>query len=94
MKAQNKTTFGKIVSVTLAAIVSYIALPVMAETVPVYTYHNHPPFILEAGKGLSFDFVDFLNKKSKGNPTFKLEVVSRAQLDTTVATPNFSGVIA
>lgn len=94
MDITRKTAFGKVITTALAAVISYAALPALAETIPVYTYHNHPPFVLEAGKGLSFDFVDALNKKSKGNPSFKLEVVSRAQLDKTVATPDFSGVVA
>jgi polar amino acid transport system substrate-binding protein len=94
MDTTRNSSFGKLITSTLAAIVSFAALPALAETVSVYTYHNHPPFVLEAGKGLSYDFVEFLNKKSKGNPSFKLEVVSRAQLDKTVATPDFSGVIA
>jgi ABC-type amino acid transport substrate-binding protein len=38
--------------------------------------------------------VEYLNKKSKGNPNFKIEVVSRAQLDKVVASPDFSGAVA
>ncbi|HZW12331.1 MAG TPA: transporter substrate-binding domain-containing protein [Noviherbaspirillum sp.] len=78
----------------LCAATSLAALPALAETVSVYTYHNHPPFVLEAGKGLSYEFVDLLNKKSKGNPNFKIEVVSRAQLDKLVAAPDFNGTVA
>lgn len=73
---------------------SLSALPALAETVSMYTYHNHPPFVVDGGKGLSYDFVDALNKKSKGNPTFKVEVVSRAQLDKVVAAPDFQGAVA
>lgn len=66
----------------------------MAEPVSVFTYHNHPPFITEGGKGLTYEFVDYLNKKSKGNPAFKIEVLSRAQIDKVVAAPEFSGAVA
>lgn len=65
-----------------------------AGTVSIYTYHNHPPFVLEAGKGLSYELADYLNRKSKGNPTFKIEVVTRPQLDKLLAAPDFNGVVA
>lgn len=93
MTTQSKTILKKAIA-AICATAALTALPSFAETVSVYTYHNHPPFILEGGKGLSFDFVDFLNKKSKGNPNFKIEVVSRAQLDKLVAAPDFSGAVA
>jgi len=74
---------------------SCLASPAFAaEAVTVYTYHNHPPFVLEAGKGLSYDLADYLTRKSKGASTFKIEVVSRAQLDQLLATPDFKGVVA
>lgn len=70
------------------------AAPAFAESVSVYTYHNHPPFVTEGGKGLSYDFIDYLNKKAAGSRTFKLEVVSRGQLDKVVAAPEFNGAVA
>lgn len=93
MITPRKTLLKKAMT-AICATASLMALPAFAETVSVYTYHNHPPFILESGKGLSYEFVDFLNKKSKGNPNFKIEVVSRAQLDKLVTAPDFSGTVA
>ncbi|HJV79860.1 ABC transporter substrate-binding protein [Noviherbaspirillum sp.] len=93
MSTLRKAIFRNVVSGLLAA-ASLSALPALADTVPVYTYHNHPPFVVDGGKGLSYDFIDFLNKKSKGNPSFKIEVVSRAQLDKAMAAPDFNGVVA
>lgn len=93
MTTPRKTILKKAITAVCAA-ASLMALPALAETVSVYTYHNHPPFILEGGKGLSYEFVEFLNKKSKGNPSFKIEVVSRAQLDKLVTAPDFGGAVA
>lgn len=93
MSTMHKKIFSNAIAALIAA-TSLTALSAHAETVSVYTYHNHPPFIIEGGKGLSYDFVDFLNKKSHGNPSFKIEVVSRAQLDKIVAAPDFNGAVA
>jgi ABC-type amino acid transport substrate-binding protein len=93
MNMTSKAIFRKLSAVAFTA-AAMSALPALAETVSIYTYHNHPPFIIDAGKGLSYEFVDFLNKKSKGNPSFKIEVVSRAQLDKAIAAPDFSGAVA
>ncbi|GAB3758961.1 hypothetical protein GCM10028796_05420 [Ramlibacter monticola] len=65
-----------------------------AGQVTIYTYHIHPPFVLEAGKGLSYELADTLTRKAKGAATFKIETVTRAQLDKLMATPDFSGVVA
>lgn len=93
MSTPRKTLLQKAMT-ALIATASLTAVSAFAETVSVYTYHNHPPFVLESGKGLSYEFVDYLNKKSKGNPSFKIEVVSRAQLDKLVTAPDFSGTVA
>jgi polar amino acid transport system substrate-binding protein len=93
MTTAHKTMLKKAMAAIFAT-ASVMALPAFADTVSVYTYHNHPPFVLEGGKGLSYEFVDLLNKKSKGNPNFKIEVVSRAQLDKLVAAPDFGGTVA
>lgn len=93
MTTAHKTMLKKAMTAIFAT-ASVMALPAFADTVSVYTYHNHPPFVLEGGKGLSYEFVDLLNKKSKGNPNFKIEVVSRAQLDKLVAAPDFGGTVA
>ena len=77
-----------------AAVASISSSAFAAGAVTIYTYHNHPPFVLEAGKGLSYDLADVLTRKSKGAATFKIEVVTRAQLDKLLATPDFSGVVA
>lgn len=93
MNTFRTSLFRNVVFGFLAA-ASMSMLPAMADTVSVYTYHNHPPFVVDGGKGLTYDFIDFLNKKSKGNPSFKIEVVSRAQLDKAMAAPDFRGVVA
>jgi ABC-type amino acid transport substrate-binding protein len=80
-------------AVAVFSTVSLVVLPAGAETVSIYTYHNHPPFILDGEKGLSHEFIDFLSKKSRGNPTFRIEIVPRARLDKVVAAPDFNGAV-
>ncbi|HYD61336.1 MAG TPA: transporter substrate-binding domain-containing protein [Noviherbaspirillum sp.] len=88
---------SKAVSRTLAvaafSAASLVVLPAGAETVSIYTYHNHPPFIIDGEKELSHEFIGFLNRKSKGNPTFRIKIVPRARLDKIIATPEFNGAV-
>jgi len=90
----SRRLLGFAVAMGLAAMASVSTSAFAADPVTVYTYHNHPPFVVEAGKGLSYELADYLNRKSKGNPTFKIEVVTRAQLDKLLAAPDFSGAVA
>jgi polar amino acid transport system substrate-binding protein len=90
----SRRAFGWAAAVGFASLASLSSSAFAAGTVSIYTYHNHPPFVLEAGKGLSYDLADYLNRKSKGNPTFKIEVVTRPQLDKLLASPDFNGVVA
>lgn len=53
----------------------------MAETIKVYTYHSHPPFVLAKGKGLTYDLADFLSERSGGRFSFEVSVLSRPHLN-------------
>jgi polar amino acid transport system substrate-binding protein len=89
-----KTLFHVLYGLLLAAGLSLTALPTRAETVIVYSYYNFPPFFLEKGKGLSNDFVEFLNRKYKGKPQFQLEVVPRGRLNKLMEEPDFKDTVA
>lgn len=86
----SRRAFGFVAVVGLASLAS----SAFADgPVSIYTYHNHPPFVVEAGKGLSYDLAEYLNRKFKGNPSFKIEVVTRSQLDKLLGTPDFNGAV-
>lgn len=50
------------------------------ENIVVYTYHNHPPFITDNNKGLSYKLVNYLNQNSL-DYNFILKVVPRSRLN-------------
>ena len=90
----SRRQLGFVVASGLAALASWSSSAFAAGAVTIYTYHNHPPFVVEAGRGLSYELADYLNRKAKGSATFKIEVVTRAQLDKLLAAPDFQGVVA
>lgn len=51
------------------------------ETISVYSYHNHPPFVTGPDSGLTFDLVKELNRKAKGKAKFKVKIVPRSRLN-------------
>ena len=51
------------------------------QNVTVYTYHNHAPFIIEKGKGLTYDFVEYLNQQGSGEYKYIIKVVPRSRLN-------------
>ncbi|MCX4027062.1 hypothetical protein H0A36_13640 [Endozoicomonas sp. SM1973] len=51
------------------------------EKIYLYTYHNHPPFINEKNKGLSFELEKFLNNDSNGRYQFELQILPRKRLN-------------
>jgi polar amino acid transport system substrate-binding protein len=89
----SRRAFGLAAAAGFVSLASLSSSAFAAGPVTIYTYHNHPPFVLEAGKGLSYELADYLTRKSKGT-TFKVEVVTRPQLDKLLATPDFNGVVA
>lgn len=52
-----------------------------SETIHVYTYHNHPPFVTGKNKGLSFDLQQSLNRHAQGKYSFSVEVLPRSRLN-------------
>lgn len=53
---------------------------VYAQTIDVYTYHDHPPFINATNKGLTYDLQHHLNNQ-KGKYTFVVHVLPRSRLN-------------
>jgi polar amino acid transport system substrate-binding protein len=90
----SRRAWGWAAAAALLSLSTLSSSALAAGPVTVYTYHNHPPFVLEAGKGLSYELAEYLTRKAKGASTFRIEVVSRAQLDTLLASPDFNGVVA
>ncbi len=52
-----------------------------SERIGIYTYHTHPPFITETGKGLSYDLAEYLSKRSGNSFRFSVEPLSRPGVD-------------
>lgn len=51
------------------------------EEIPLYTYHTHPPFILQEDKGLSFDLAAYFTQKSAGQFRFVVKSMSRPRVN-------------
>lgn len=49
--------------------------------IPVFTYHTHPPFIIESGQGLSYDLAKYLSRKSGGRYNFLVKPMSRPRVN-------------
>ena len=58
-----------------------------AETVRIYTYHTHPPFIIGQNQGLTYDLADFLTSKSSGRFVFVVTPMSRPRLNKAIEKP-------
>ncbi len=52
-----------------------------SETINVYSYHNHPPFVTSPGRGLTHDLVKLLNHQAQGRFRFQLRIVPRRRLN-------------
>lgn len=52
--------------------------------VSLFTYHTHAPFILDDGKGLSYDLAEFLTNNSRGLYEFSVQPMSRSRVDKMV----------
>lgn len=68
--------FSLIIIITSSA--QLLAAP---ETINVYSYHLHPPFITSPEHGLSHDVIQLLNNKADGQYQFKLQMVPRRRLN-------------
>lgn len=51
------------------------------ERIRMLTYHNHPPFVVGPGQGLSFDLASLLTQYAKGQPLFQVQIVPRSRLN-------------
>jgi hypothetical protein len=70
------------------------ALPAMAETIRVLSYHDFPPFLDAQGGGLSKELCELLTRKSDGRYQFTLQITSRRRLDAFLAKPDASAIVA
>lgn len=52
-----------------------------AEQIFLYTYHTHPPFIISAKRGLSYDLAHYLTEKSHGRYTFTVKAMSKPRVE-------------
>jgi polar amino acid transport system substrate-binding protein len=64
-----------------------------AETIPVYSYYDFPPFVVKKDKGLSYDLVDYLNRANKGAIRFELKLLPKPQIDALLARPDAKSIL-
>jgi len=64
----------------VAALMLLLGMNSHAETITIYSYHNHPPFVTGKSTGLTFDLADAL-QKAPGNYKFEVRLVPRARLN-------------
>ena len=71
-----------------------LSVPALGETIRVYDYHQHPPFMTGEKTGLSRDLVKYLNEKLGGEPRLELWLVNRARLALEMSDPGFDGLVS
>lgn len=88
MNSMNRSLYLYNSVVKSAAIVllfmNMILIPIArAESVPVWTYHTAPPYVVdqESESGLTYDFADLLTARSNGKYEFEVEVLPRPRVD-------------
>ena len=65
-------------------ILSLLASPLQAETIHIYSYHNHPPFVTGKGKGLTYELADILRREAGGEYSFEVKILPRPRLNTRI----------
>lgn len=61
-------------------------------TITIWSYYQQPPFVTEKGEGLSYDFIDLLNKHAKKRYNFELMLMNRQRLNSLLK-KNISGIV-
>ncbi len=64
------------------------------QPVPLYVYHDFPPYIVGGQPDLSHALADQLSRRSAGRYRFKVVVLPRKRVDVLIATPGWRGVVA
>ncbi|MBL7048381.1 MAG: hypothetical protein ISR96_02475 [Nitrospira sp.] len=67
--------------IMLIMMVMPLSIAAGAETIKVYTYHNHPPFINDKTGGITFSLESYLNKSAKGKYLFEVHILPRNRLN-------------
>lgn len=75
------------VAILWASVVISPALAAEPETVAIYTYHTHPPFLTGERQGLTYELADHLTKLAKGQYSFHVQPLSRPRLDQLIREP-------
>jgi polar amino acid transport system substrate-binding protein len=82
-----------IIARTVAVLLGWVATTASAvEQVIIYTYHIHPPFIVEGGTGLTYDLADYLTGHSDGRFQFEVAPMSRPRLNAQLYKP-IAGIV-
>lgn len=80
--------------VVIAALVSFAGTAsALAGDLTLYTYHANAPFVTGDGQGLTYDFADYLSRKSGGAIKAKVSLLPRARVDQAVQAPDFKDAV-
>ncbi|WP_255991802.1 hypothetical protein [Chitinolyticbacter albus] len=63
-------------------------------TVPLYVYHDFPPYLVAGLPDLSEALIRILNREAAGRYHFELTVLPRRRVDALIAKANWEGVVA
>ncbi|WP_027859379.1 type 2 periplasmic-binding domain-containing protein [Marinobacterium jannaschii] len=61
-----------------------VSSPSVAETIYIYSYHNHPPFVTKPGQGLTYKLADILRQQSGNQFDFKVKILPRPRLNAKI----------
>ncbi|WDE00839.1 substrate-binding periplasmic protein [Thalassomonas actiniarum] len=61
--------------------------------IPIWSYHHSPPFITGEGQGLSYDFVELLNRQLSGKYRLELTLMPRNRLEMYLASRKQGAVL-
>lgn len=73
--------FLRFIFITFFGIFIQSALFAKTPTIVVWNYYLAPPFVTSDNKGLSYDFVNLLNKKANNKFIFELRSIPRVRLN-------------
>ena len=63
------------------------------QVIPAWSYYKNPPFVTAEQQGLTYDFIELLNKYSQGKYHFDLGLLPRTRIDKHLANKDIGIVL-
>lgn len=88
------TSFFRCAALLLLMTLFFFPITCLAEKIiPVWSYHQSPPFVTGEGQGLTYDFVDLLNRQLSGKYRLELTLMPRNRLEMYLASKKQGAVL-